>query len=99
MPEKDEVVCPIGGCGNNGEILTLEKLKIDERLRSLEISSAGKVEILKRIDGTLTELVANVKIQNGRVNKLENKWHTVLGICTGVGFIVGTIITAVKLLK
>ena len=77
MPEKDEVVCPIGGCGNNGEILTLEKLKIDERLRSLEISSAGKVEILKRIDGTLTELVANVKIQNGRVNKLENKWHGV----------------------
>lgn len=58
-----------------GDGLTLEKLKIDERLREVEIHGATTNQILKDIDKSLVQLIEKVKTQNGRVTKLEN-WKT-----------------------
>lgn len=54
------------------EGLTLEKLKIDDRLREVELHMAANNITLKQISETLDKLDVKVGIQNGRVNKLEN---------------------------
>lgn len=76
--------------------LTLEKLKINDRLIVLEIQNAAKMEILARIEKSVDGLVERVGIQNGRVSKLEN-WRSYVfgsmgalgGVCTVVALLIG----------
>lgn len=70
-------------------IFTLEKMKIDERLRSVENSSTTNSFILK-------EIHEMVKKQNGRVGKLE-KWQSfVIG---GTVVITGLVTYGLAVLK
>lgn len=70
---------------------TLEKLKIDERLRGVEVHMAGSVEVLKYIKEGIDSLNVKVGIQNGRVSKLEHDRAYVMGGCAVIGAIVGVI--------
>jgi len=59
--------------------LTLEKLKIDDRLREVEVHMAENKTILHQMAETLTSLNLKVGIQNGRVTKLEGWKAWILG--------------------
>lgn len=79
--------------------LTLEKLKIEERLRSVEQTLAGQNQTLSGIVTQLIELNNKVGIQNGRVRKLEDwKVYVFGGVCALSG-IVGASVTVINLLK
>lgn len=79
--------------------LTLEKLKIDERLRNVETHMALSNQSLGVISELLKSLDARVAIQNGRVTKLEN-WKTyILGGIGAVGGVFAFIVTVLNWLK
>ncbi len=79
--------------------LTLEKLKIDERLRAVEQGHAGNKVLLHTISESLTQLVSKVTIQNGRVSKLENWQSYLMGGVGAVGIIFSFVVLVVKALK
>ncbi len=82
-----------------GDGLTLEKLKIDERLRGVETHMEGNKITLHNIAESLTSLNLKVGIQNGRITKLENWKAYVLGGIGGVGGIFGIISLLISWIK
>ncbi len=67
--------------------LTLEKLKVNDRLIELEKISAGSKEILEQISKDVALIHVKVGIQNGRVGKLENWQSWMYGGFAMVGFL------------
>lgn len=71
--------------------LTLEKLKIDERLRDVEKHMSGNIKVLEGFTLALGELKEKVGKQNGRVGKLEAWRAGVLGMMGIIIFLIGKI--------
>ncbi len=72
-----------------GDGLTLEKLKIDERLRAVESHIAAEAESRKNLIEVLQALVEKVGRQNGRIGKLEIWRGTIIGGMAVIIFIIG----------
>lgn len=82
-----------------GDGLTLEKLKIDERLREVEKHISAETESRNNLIAVLQALVEKVGKQNGRIGKLENWKAYILGGIGGIGGLFGVtslIITWIK---
>lgn len=79
--------------------LTLEKLKIDERLRAVENHIAEGNIIFKNLDNTLMGLSGKIGIQNGRINKLENWKSYIVGSMGAIGAIFGMVAVIISWTK
>ena len=89
--------------------LTLEKLKIEERLRSVEMQTArllshwmsefGGGNTPGNINVTLNKIEELIKEQNGRVKKLEEWKVYILGGICAISIIFSLIIAILTLIK
>lgn len=79
--------------------LTLEKLKIEERLRGVETHMALNNQSLIQISELLKSLDDRVAIQNGRVFKLESWKSYILGGVGATGGIFAFIVTILNWFK
>lgn len=59
--------------------LTLEKMKIDERLRGVELHVAASNVIFTNLTKAIDALTEKIGNQNGRIGRLENDRAWVLG--------------------
>lgn len=82
-----------------GSDLTLEKMKIDDRLRAVEVHIAGRNEMDKMTVVALNNLTEKVGKQNGRINKLENWKAYILGVAGAIGGFFGGVSLIIAWIK